>query len=134
MAVFLNPPSVPKPGPNYAQGVLVNAQARRLIISGQVGMNAEGVLREGMEAQAEQVFDNLFAVLAAAGMEPKDLVKLVVYCARPEEIAAVRQVRARKLGTHTPASTFLIVPALANPGFLLEIEGEAVREDKGADA
>jgi len=129
MAVFLNPPAVPKPSSNYAQGVLVKASARRLIISGQVGVNAQGVVREGMEAQTEQVFDNLFAVLAAAGMEPQDLVKLVIYCTRPQETALVRQVRARRLGSLTPASTFLIVPALANPDFLIDIEGEAVRED-----
>jgi enamine deaminase RidA (YjgF/YER057c/UK114 family) len=129
MPTFLNPPQTPKPSSNYAQGVLVPAGARRLIISGQVGMGADGVLREGMEAQTEQVFDNIAAVLAAAGMEMRDLVKLVVYCTRPQETAIVREVRARKLGSHTPASTFLIVPALANPGFLIEIEGEAVRED-----
>ena len=128
MPVFINPPELPKPSSNYAQGVLVSAGARRLILSGQVGMGADGVLREGLEAQTEQVFDNILALLKAADMELKDLVKIVTYCTRPDELAIVRQVRARKLGIHTPASTFLIVPALANPGFLIEIEGEAVRD------
>ena len=128
MPVFIHPPNVPKPSSNYSQGVIVSAGARRLILSGQVGVGADGVLREGIEAQAEQVFDNIFALLKAADMELKDLVKIVTYCVRPEEIPIIREVRARRLGGHAPASTFLIVPALANPGFLIEIEGEAVRE------
>ena len=55
-------------------------------------------------------------------------MKIVTYCVRPEEIPIIREVRARRLGGHAPASTVLIGPALANPGFLIEIEGEAARE------
>jgi enamine deaminase RidA (YjgF/YER057c/UK114 family) len=128
MPTFINPPDVPRPSSNYSQGVIVGAGARRLILSGQVGIGADGVLREGIEAQTEQVFDNIFALLKAADMELKDLVKIVTYCVRPQEIPIIREVRARRLGGHAPASTFLIVPALANPGFLIEIEGEAARE------
>ena len=91
-------------------------------------MRPDGTLCEGLEAQTEQVFDNILALLAAAEMDVTNLVKIVTYCTRPQELAVVRSVRARKLGDHTPASTFLIVPALANPGFLIEIEGEAVQD------
>lgn len=128
MPRFINPPNVPQPTSNYAQGVIVGPGATRLIISGQVGVRPDGTMCEGMEAQTEQALDNLLAMLKAADMDVTNLVKIVTYCTRPDELAAVRSVRARKLGTHTPASTFLIVPALANPNYLIEIEGEAVRE------
>ena len=126
---FINPPGAPKPTSSYAQGVLVPAGARRLIISGQVGVAPDGTMRQGMRAQTEQVFANMRAVLNAAGMDVANIVKIVTYCTKPDEIAAVREVRAAFFGSHTPASTFLMVPALANPDYLIEIEAEAVKED-----
>lgn len=128
MPTFINPDDAPKPTSAYAQGVLVSAAGRRLVISGQVGVRPDGTLCEGMRAQTEQLFANLRAVLRGAGMDVPDLVKIVTYCTRPDEIGVVREVRAAFLGAHTPASTFLIVPALANPGYLIEIEAEAVRD------
>ncbi len=126
---FINPPGAPKPTSSYSQGVLVSASARRLIISGQVGVTPEGVVLQGMRAQTEQLFANMKAVLHAAGMDAGDVVKIVTYCTRPQETAVVREVRSQFFGAHTPASTFLIVPALANPDFLIEIEAEAIKED-----
>lgn len=125
---FVNPPGAPKPSSSYSQGVLVSAGAKRLIISGQIGVAPDGALRQGMRAQTEQVFANMGAVLAAAGMDASNVVKIVTYCTRPDETAVVREVRSAFFGSHTPASTFLMVPALANPDFLIEIEAEAVSE------
>jgi enamine deaminase RidA (YjgF/YER057c/UK114 family) len=128
MPRFLNPPNVPQPSSHYSQGVLTGPCSKRLFISGQVGMGADKALAQGLEAQAELAFDNLFAIIAAAEMTLADLVKLTVYCAVPGSIGIIRQVRTRKLGRHAPASTYLEVAGLANPSYLVEIEGEAVRE------
>ena len=116
-------------GSKIASGVLVPVGARRLIISGQVGVTPDGVVLQGMRAQTEQLFANMKAVLQAAGMDAGDVVKIVTYCTRPMETGVVREVRSQFFESHTPASTFLIVPALANPDFLIEIEAEAVKED-----
>ena len=78
--------------------------------------------------QTEQVFDNIFALLDAAGMDVSHLVKLVIYCAAPGGTATIREIRNIRLGGHSPASTFVQVAGLANPDYLVEIEGEAVRE------
>ena len=128
MPRFLNPDTVQKPGSRFSQAVLVGPATRRLIISGQVGARADGTIVEGLDKQSELVFDNLFAVLASADMELTDLVKLVIYCTVPGGSAVVREIRNRRLGSHAPASTFVQVAGLANPKYLVEIEGEAVRE------
>lgn len=127
MAKFMNPDTVAKPTANYSQCVDVPAGARRLIISGQVGARPDGSIAQGVEAQTEQVFDNLEAVLAAAGMEMKDVVKIVSYCVGREHLAGMRAVRQRRLGGHAPTSTLVIVAGLAHPDYLIEIEAEAVR-------
>ncbi|MDF2119047.1 RidA family protein [Roseiarcaceae bacterium H3SJ34-1] len=128
MPKFFNPPTVAKPSSNFSHGVTVPAGARRLIMSGQVGMRLDGTICEGIEAQTEQVFDNILALIDAAGMKKTDLVKIVTYCISPDHLAKVREVRSRKLGDHAPASTLLIISALANPKFLIEVEAEAVSE------
>ncbi len=128
MLEFINPPTVQTPGSRYSQAVVIHPGARRLILSGQVGADATGAIREGLAQQTEQVFDNIEAVLTAAGMQMSDLVKLVIFCAVPGGSAVVREIRNRRLAGHAPASTFLQVAGLANPAYLIEIEGEAARE------
>ncbi len=130
MPRFLNPPTVPTPSSRYTQAIALGPEAERLIISGQVGMKPDGTIVKGLEAQTEQVFDNILALVEAAGMQKTDIVKIVTYCAVPGQMQKIREVRQRKLGDHAPASTLLLVAGLANPEFLIEIEAEAVRERK----
>jgi enamine deaminase RidA (YjgF/YER057c/UK114 family) len=125
MAEFLNPPTLSKPASRFSQGVVICGPGRRLFISGQVAMKADGTLVEGLEAQTQQVFDNIEALLGAAGMGVTDLVKLVIYCTVPGGSGVVRDIRNQRLGSHAPASTFVQVAGLANPAYLVEIEGEA---------
>ena len=128
MPRYLNPPTVPKPASRYSQAVAVGAEYKRLIISGQIGVTASGALAQGVEAQMEQAFDNLLALLAAAGLASTDLVRITCYVTRPGSVAAFRAVREAKLGNHAPACTYLEVAGLADPGYLVEIDGEAVQE------
>lgn len=128
MPRFLNPATVPTPSANYTQAIALAPAAKRLLISGQVGAGLDGKVKEGIAAQTEQVFDNIFAILKAAEMEPKDIVKIVSYVVGREHLDGMREVRKRRLGTLAPTSTLLIVSGLANPDYLIEIEVEAVRE------
>jgi 2-iminobutanoate/2-iminopropanoate deaminase len=128
MPRFLNPPAVAPPSSQYTHGVEHGPQARRLVISGQVGLKPDGTLADGLEAQLAQCWDNLIAVLHAAGMDVADLVKVTVFVTVPDAIAVSRRVREQKLQGHAPASTFLQVAGLARPDFLAEIEGEGVKE------
>jgi 2-iminobutanoate/2-iminopropanoate deaminase len=128
MPRFLNPPTLAPPSSRYSHGVVHNLHGTRLVVSGQVGLREDGTLAEGLEAQLEQCWDNLIAVLRAADMDVADLVKVTIFVAAPDAIAISRRVRERKLGGHAPASTFLQVAGLARSDFLAEIEAEAVKE------
>ncbi|GAB4190884.1 MAG: RidA family protein [Thalassobaculales bacterium] len=126
MLTRLNPPSVPKPASRYAQGILVPANARQLVISGQIGVTPDGKVLEGVAAQTEQAFANLFAMLAAAGMGVEDIVKVTVFLTNAADVPVYREVRDRML-TEAAASTLLIVAGLASPAFLVEIEATAAK-------
>lgn len=128
MAKFSNPDTMPKPASNYVQVVETQGPGRRLIISGQIGVTAEGGVCQGYEAQAEQAWRNAIAGLEAAGMKLSDITAIRVYDVAPGNVAAYRQIRDRMLQGHAPASTYVIVAGLASPDFLTEIEVEAFVE------
>ena len=120
-----NPNTIAAAFSNYSLAVEAPAQARWLHISGQIGVAPDGALAQGPEAQMETAFRNLLAILNAAGMGPHDLVKVTVFLTRREDIGLYREVRDRMLAGATPASTLLVVAALADPGWLVEIEAVA---------
>ena len=128
MPRFHNPPTVIAPASRYSQAAEHGTGGRRLVISGQLGIRPDGSLAEGLEAQMEVAWDNLFAILRHAGMEVTDLVKASVYVTVPGSVGPYRAVRDRKLSGHAPACTYLEIAGLARPEFLAEIEGEAVKD------
>jgi reactive intermediate/imine deaminase len=121
-----NPPTLSKPT-GYTHVVAVSG-GRTVYISGQIALDREGHLAgaNDMKAQAEQVFKNLQAALAAAGATFADVVKMNTYTTDMAQAAAIREVRARYLGDVAPASTLVQVVHLARPEFMLEIEAIAV--------
>ena len=123
----LNPGGIAPPFSTYSHGVLVPPGARRLYVSGQVGVRPDGTLAEGFEAQAAQAWENLLAVLAEADMGAGDLVKITALLTRPRDVPAYRAVRDRCLGEVRPASTLMIVAGLANEDWLIEVEAVAAR-------
>ena len=124
----LNPDTVVKPASNYAQAVVHAAAAERIVISGQLGLRPDGTLEDGLEAQMERAWSNLLGVMAAAGFVREQLIRATIYVTVPGQVGLYRKVRDRVLDGHRCANTYLEIAGLAAPEFLVEIEGEAVRE------
>ncbi len=122
---FSNPEGAPVPAGGYSQAALVHGASRRLVVSGQVGLRPDGSVPEDAAAQIDQTLANLGAILAAHGMGPGHLVKMSVFLTDAALIGAWRTARSGFLGVHRPASTLLVVAALADPRFLVEVEAEA---------
>jgi enamine deaminase RidA (YjgF/YER057c/UK114 family) len=123
---LINPDNITKPASHYSQGVVVDAAARRLIISGQIGVTPDGDVLDGIAAQMRQAWHNVFAVVEAAGMRRQDLVKVTVFLTNADDVPLYREMRDEMLDGHAPASTLLIISALASPALVVEIEAEAV--------
>lgn len=110
----------------------VSAQGRTLYVSGQVALDPEGnVVGAGdAQAQLEQVFRNLDAVLAGAGASMRDVVKLTLFLKDINDLPAFRTVRDTYLDpARPPASSAVQVVALALPDLLVEVEAVAVLPD-----
>jgi enamine deaminase RidA (YjgF/YER057c/UK114 family) len=80
-----------------------------------------------MTEQADLAWSNLNEVLRAAGLEVADLVKVVTYVTDETQLAALGPVRLKYLGDARPASTLVVVKALARPEWLFEVEAVAFK-------
>jgi 2-iminobutanoate/2-iminopropanoate deaminase len=120
-------PGTVAPGTGYSHGVELAANARILYIAGQLGVAPDGSLARDIKGQAEQAWRNIQNILAAAGMSLENLVKVNHYLTRKEDIAGYREVRGRVLGDHKPASTLLVITALARDDALVEVEAVAAK-------
>ena len=119
MVAFLNPPTVHAPGAAYSHSAVVPAGAELVFLSGQVGVRPDGSLPSSISAQADQVFANIGALLAAHGLDASALVKLTMFVVAGQDIQVVRTARAKFLGAHRPASTAVFVSQLVDPAWFL---------------
>ena len=101
-----------------------------LFISGQVGIDPDtGKLVEGgVEAQARQVFRNLEAVLAAAGINFRRLLKTTVFLKDMAHFKAVNEIYAAQVPSPYPARATVAVKDLPL-GAEVEIEAIAALAD-----
>jgi 2-iminobutanoate/2-iminopropanoate deaminase len=93
-----------------------------LFTSGQIPLRPDGTLVEGgIEVQTQQVFDNLRAVIEAAGASLDRVVKTTVFLKDLQDFAAMNSVYASAFGSHCPARSTVQVARLPRD-VLIEIE------------
>lgn len=108
----------------YTHGLGVGNGERLLFISGQIPESADGSIAADFEGQARQVWRNIEAVLAHAGMNLDNLVKVTTFLTDRDQVLANRKVRAEILGERKVALTVMVATTL-DPRWLLEIEAIA---------
>lgn len=126
MVEFLNPRDVHAPAGAYSHTAVVPPGTKLVFLSGQVGMRPDGSIPTSFAEQAEVVFANIRACLAAHGLGMEAVVKLNSYLMPGLDVRVLREIRQRHFGEHRPASTLVYVPQLASLDFLLEVEAVAV--------
>jgi 2-iminobutanoate/2-iminopropanoate deaminase len=133
------PKELGKPLGLYSYGVV--APVRELVVvAGQVGMDREGrVAGPDVVAQTRQAFENVRAVLAAAGCGMRDVIRFQTFLTGAEYIEGFMQARREAFPTYYPdgaypPNTLLVVSRLVRPDLLVEIEAMAVRRGPAAGA
>ena len=104
----------------YSQAI----QAGNLLFcSGQIPLDPVSgeVVAGDVRRQAEQVMENIAAVLSAAGAGFNDVVKATVFLVEMGDFGAVNEVYGRYFSGHKPARSTVAVKSLPR-GVLLEIE------------
>lgn len=101
---------------------------RSLHISGQIPVDSEGknVGVGDAAVQVRQVLKNFVRLLEEAGATTRDVCRITIYLLSRDDLPAVMEERRKVFQEPFPATTVVIVAGLANPDWLVEIEGEAV--------
>ena len=105
-----SPALTPPVGP-FSQAIKVGGF---IYFSGQIGQDPTTgkLVAGGLTAETERVFENLSAVLRAAGKGFDDVVRAGVYLASISDYAAVNGIYARHFSQPFPARTAIAVAAL----------------------
>ena len=95
-----------------------------LYLAGQIARDASGnLVGEGdFTAQAHQVWRNIQTILEASGAGLSDIVRITTYLVRRQDIPASREVGAHWFPEGRPASTLLVIDALATPELFIEVD------------
>ena len=122
----INAPDAAQPPPSYVQAMHLTDAKEILLISGQIGVDGQGVAPATFDEQAALVWGNIDAQLRAAGMTRDDLVKVTIYLADRKYIDGYRRARDAYLEGRQVALT-CIVCDIFDESWLLEIEAIAAR-------
>jgi len=99
-------------------------------VAGTVAVDADGAPSAPGDpgAQAARCLEIIVAALGAAGARPEDVVRTRIFVTdmSAETQAAVGAAHHGVFADCPPASTMVGVSALAHPGFMVEIEADAV--------
>jgi 2-iminobutanoate/2-iminopropanoate deaminase len=120
----VNTSSAPAAIGPYSQGVIAG---NLLFVSGQIPINpADGSLvSDSLESQANQVFENLRAIIQEAGTSFEHVLKLTIYLTDLENFAAVNKVMENYFSQPYPARATVEVSRLPKD---VEVEVDAIVE------
>ena len=120
-----SPAGIRAPFGRYHHVVEVRGASRMVFLSGQVGIAPDGGVPDTVDAQSEQAFANIDACLAAAGLVRRHVVRLTAFLTEAAYRGDYMRVRDAWVEEPFPASTLIVVKALALPELKVEIEAVA---------
>jgi 2-iminobutanoate/2-iminopropanoate deaminase len=113
------------PAAGFADAVTTSGAGRTIYVSGNVGFGSDGkVVDGGMGAEAAATFDNIERVLAQAGADFSQIVKINAFITDLDEYADYAAVREQRFGDKLPASATVQVAGLL-VGAHIEIDAVA---------
>ena len=118
-----------EPVVGYSRAVRVGA---RVVVAGTAAQWPDGTVDPDPAAQARRCFEIIGGALAEAGATFADVVRTRVYLVDAADFAAISTVHGEIFSDVRPANTTLVVAALLNDAWKVEIEVEAVCNTESA--
>jgi len=98
----------------------------RVLVSGTAPIWPDGSSDPDPEAQARRCIEIMLAALREAGAGPEHVVRTRMYLTNAGDADAVGRAHGAAFGGARPASTMVIVAALLDPRWKVEMEAEAI--------
>ena len=92
-----SPGTRPSPIGTEPMACVISAGARRLMISGVLGVREDGTPEKGMRAQLERAFANLIATCEAAGFRKEQIIRIATTVTEPGRFPLYREIRALRI-------------------------------------
>jgi enamine deaminase RidA (YjgF/YER057c/UK114 family) len=86
----------------------------------------DGSCPDDAGAQARRCFEIILAALAEAGARAEDVVRTRMFLTSVADADAVSAVHGELFGAVMPAATMVVIAALLDPRWKVEIEAEAL--------
>jgi enamine deaminase RidA (YjgF/YER057c/UK114 family) len=102
----------------------------RVLVSGTAPIWPDGSCATDPEAQALRCLEIIAAALSEAGATPEDVVRTRMFVTSPQIGDAVGKAHAQFFRHVRPAATMVVVAALLDPRWCVEIEAEAIVSSK----
>lgn len=97
-----------------------------VLVSGTAPIWPDGSCADDPEIQAHRCFEIIETALASAGAGLADVVRTRMYLVDPADAEAVGRAHGEVFADVRPAATMIVVAALLDPRWKVEIEAEAV--------
>jgi 2-iminobutanoate/2-iminopropanoate deaminase len=120
-------PNAPPPIGPYCQG---NIAGPFVFTAEEGGEKPDGTLPKTIEAQTDQVINNIEAILKAGYCSLDDVTKVTVYLASLSDFKAMNGVYAKRFKQPYPVRS-IIQTALPAPGALVAMDAIALRPQEG---
>jgi len=98
----------------------------RVLVSGTAPIWPDGHVEPDPEVQARRCLEIILAALAEAGGEARHVVRTRLFLVDPADAEAVGGAHGAIFGEIRPAATMVVVRALLDPRWKVEIEAEAI--------
>jgi len=98
----------------------------RIVTSGTAPIWPDGSCDPDVTVQARRCLEIIFAALEEAGASPADVIRTRIYLRDAGDADDVSRVHGETFGEIRPATTMVVVAALVDPRWRLEIEAEAI--------
>lgn len=99
----------------------------RVLVAGTAPVWPDGACAADAEVQARRCLQIIEAALSEAGSAMSEVVRTRIYLVDAADADAVGRAHGSVFGDTRPASTILVVAALLDPRWKVEIEAEAER-------
>lgn len=98
----------------------------RVFVAGTAPIWPDGSCQPGAAEQARRCFEIIVASLEAAGASPADVVRTRMFLTSADDATAVGAVHAEYFSAVRPVATMVVVAALLDPRWRVEIEADAI--------
>ena len=98
----------------------------RVLVAGTAPIWPDGTCDPDAGAQARRCFEIIVAALREAGADPRHVVRTRMFITNAADSDAIGRAHGAVFGEARPAATMVVVAALLDPRWKVEIEAEAI--------